>query len=89
MACDTLMLEGFFKAIDHFALYDKSIDEYVARGRLPDAISLLALYGELMMSETVSFRERQDFTMPKYRERLLRLLRLAGSERVALLSAQA
>ena len=64
------------KMIDDFALYDQVIEEYIASGRTLDAIRLVMLVGELMMCETVSFRERADFTLPKYRDRLLELFRL-------------
>ncbi len=75
---DRLSFATGVKTNDDFALYDRVIDEYVASGRTLDAIRLVMLVGELMNSETVSFRERAGFTSPEYRDRLRRLFRLGA-----------
>ena len=82
---DRLTFATGLKSIDDFPFYDQAIDEYASQGHGLDAIRLLMLYGELMKCETVSFRERYEFTMPKYRERLLTLCRVAAPERAAFL----
>jgi len=82
---DRLTFATGVKTIDDFSLYDQVIEEYVARGQVLDAIRLLMLVGELMNCETVSFRERFDFTLPKFRERLLRLFRIGPAGRAEFL----
>jgi hypothetical protein len=84
---DRLTFASGVKTIDDFALYDQVIDEYVACGRVQDAIRILMLVGELMMCETVSFRERAGFTLSGYRDRLLILFRLGCAERAQFLNS--
>jgi len=73
------------KETPDFAIYTEAIETYVVREKVLDAIRLLMLSGELMMSETISFQDRNDFTLVKYRERLAKLCRLAKLERLQFL----
>ena len=84
---DQLTFATGVKTIDDFALYDQVIEQYTAAGRVLDAIRLLMLVGELMMCETVSFRERSAFTFAAFRGRLLSLFRLGAIERAAFLES--
>jgi hypothetical protein len=66
------------KTNDDFAIYESAVDGYVEQGRFGEAIRLTMLYGELMTSETTSFRERCGFTLHGFRGRLLRLFNAAN-----------
>jgi len=74
---------------DDFDIYEEAVAEYLRQGKGVLAVRLRTLVGELMWSETVSFRERYGYTLAEHRRRLraeieqagltLRLIAVAGS----------
>lgn len=72
---------------DDYPILDESIGMLIDSGRALDAVRLAMLYGELMGTETVSFKERYAFTEETQKARLLRTFVAAGlDERAELLN---
>lgn len=58
------------KRNDDFNIYEEAIVEYLRQGKGILAVRLRVLVGELMWSETISFRERYGYSMKKHRQLL-------------------
>lgn len=66
------------KRNDDFNIYEEAVAEYLRQGKGVLAVRLRVLIGDLMWGETVSFRERYDYTMEKHRQRLRSEIEQAG-----------
>jgi hypothetical protein len=76
------------KQSDDFCIYEEGIESYFAAGAGVHAIWLRMLVGELMLMETVSFRERHGWSPTDHRQKLRRdLLRAGLSARAGILDA--
>ena len=77
-ARDRLTFATGVKENDDYKVYGELIDAYIARGEPIEAVGLAMVYNELMVGETVSFREREADTETTQRARLMKTLQAAG-----------
>ena len=66
------------KRNDDLLVYEKAIATYLSQGKGILAVRLRMLVGELMWSETVSFRERYNYTFERHRQLLRDEIERAG-----------
>lgn len=66
------------KRNDDFNVYEEAITEYLRQGKGIFAVRLRVLVGELMWSETISFRERYGYSMETHRQLLRNEIEQAG-----------
>ncbi len=84
----TLTFATGVKSNSDFGIYEEAILEYLHQGKGILAVRLRVLIGELMWSETVSFRERSDYSMEKHRRLLKDNIAAAGlTARLAVVGA--
>ena len=63
---------------DDFNIYEEAIVEYLRQGKGILAVRLRVLIGELMWNETISFRERYQYSMEKHLQMLRSEIDQAG-----------